>query len=281
MRFATFTDPPAYLQRVQDVLGRHEALNSVILSIARRLASGQTQAGVTAEPFLCLVEDEQRVLGAAVRTPPHNLVVGQIGNPIAVAVIADALARQRMELPGVYAPIEAVETFVRAWSKLSRQRIRPGITTRIYEARRMVMPAPISGVIRPARAEEKDALVAWAEAFAREAHLTGPSPSATVQLAMEEQRLFVWDDGGAVAMAARGHSTPSGVRINAVYTPPENRRRGYASMLVAQLCRQLLDSGLKMVSLNADVSNATSNAIYQRIGFEPVGDAREYSFSSH
>lgn len=281
MHFSIITDPAAYLQRVQEVLQRHEALNSVLLSIATRLASGRSAVGSTAAPLLCIVEDEGKVVGAALRTAPFNLVLGQTDSPIAIAVLADALTRQRIELPGIYAPQEAAATFVRAWSKLSRQRIHPGLITRIYAATRMNIPTGVPGVMRGATAPEQPLLAAWAEAFARETSVSGPSPALMVQTAMDEGRLYVWEDADrAVAMTVRGQTIPSGARINCVYTPPENRKRGYASALVANLCQQLLDSGMKMVTLNADVTNPTSNNVYLKIGFARVGDAREYRFEN-
>jgi len=281
MRFSIITDAQAYLQRVRGVLQRSEALNGVLLSIATRLASGRNAVGTSAPPLLCTVEDGDKVVAAALCTPPLNLVLGQTDSPIGIAVLADGLARQRVELPGLYAPEEAAAVFVRAWSKLSGQGIRPGMMTRIYAATRMKIPVGVAGQVRRATAEEQPMLTAFAEAFAKETHVTGPGPSAMVQAAMEEGRLFVWDvDGRVVAMTVRGQAIPSGVRINTVYTPPEHRRRGYASALVANLCQQLLDGGMKLVTLNADVSNATSNGIYSAIGFEPVGDAREYLFEA-
>jgi predicted GNAT family acetyltransferase len=57
---------------------------------------------------------------------------------------------------------------------------------------------------------------------------------------------------------------------------PGAAQRGYASALVAAVARTLLDRGKTVVYLTADLSNATSNAIYQRLGFREVGD--QYHF---
>ena len=72
--------------------------------------------------------------------------------------------------------------------------------------------------------------------------------------------------------------TPRGVRVNMVYTPPELRRRGYASACVAALSQRMLDSGKKFCFLYTDLSNPTSNKIYQEIGYRPVFDVDEYKF---
>ena len=59
---------------------------------------------------------------------------------------------------------------------------------------------------------------------------------------------------------------------------PEFRARGYATAAVAALSQQLLDSGRTFCSLYTDLSNATSNSIYRRIGYLPVADAVEIEF---
>jgi predicted GNAT family acetyltransferase len=63
-----------------------------------------------------------------------------------------------------------------------------------------------------------------------------------------------------------------------VYTPPELRRRGYASALVAALSRRLLDEGRRFCFLYTDLANPTSNHIYREIGYEEVCPATSYRF---
>jgi hypothetical protein len=61
-----------------------------------------------------------------------------------------------------------------------------------------------------------------------------------------------------------------------VYTPPELRRRGYASHCVAELSRALLAEGYDFCALFTDLANPTSNHIYQEIGYRPVCDYDSY-----
>ena len=42
------------------------------------------------------------------------------------------------------------------------------------------------------------------------------------------------------------------------------------------LTQMLFDRGNRFCALYTDLANPTSNAIYQRIGYEPVCDAAEY-----
>jgi len=65
-----------------------------------------------------------------------------------------------------------------------------------------------------------------------------------------------------------------------VYTPPELRGRGYASALVAELSQRMLDSGMSFCVLYTDLGNSTSNAIYQRIGYNAICDVRDIDIVS-
>ena len=56
-----------------------------------------------------------------------------------------------------------------------------------------------------------------------------------------------------------------------MYTRPAQRGRGIGAAMVATLSRQLLAAGARCVFLFADAGNPTSNALYRRIGFVPVG----------
>jgi len=82
-------------------------------------------------------------------------------------------------------------------------------------------------------------------------------------------------------MAGHAHpvDTPSGVvtRIGPVFTPAENRGRGYGSAVTAALSQELLARHSR-VMLYADADNPTSNDIYQRIGFRVIDDVVQFDF---
>ena len=74
-------------------------------------------------------------------------------------------------------------------------------------------------------------------------------------------------------MAARTEAVAGVSRIQAVNTPPEQRRRGYASAGVAALSASVLAQGLRCV-LHANVSNVAATSVYQRLGYRAVSDLR-------
>jgi predicted GNAT family acetyltransferase len=138
-----------------------------------------------------------------------------------------------------------------------------------------------SGRLRLVDPGERDLAVDWVLAFAREALPGEPTGDTAegVDRHLSRGSLYFWDDGAPVTMCADAGSSGSIARINTVYTPPDSRKRGYATATVAALTRRLLDGGRRYCCLYTDLANPTSNSVYRRIGYRPVCDIDQYKFS--
>jgi predicted GNAT family acetyltransferase len=69
-------------------------------------------------------------------------------------------------------------------------------------------------------------------------------------------------------------------RIGPVFTPCDQRSRGYGSAVTAAAADLAHRNGTANVVLFADLANPVSNSIYQRIGFEPVVDSVRIDFGT-
>jgi predicted GNAT family acetyltransferase len=143
----------------------------------------------------------------------------------------------------------------------------------------------VPGRFRRASDADRALLVRWLAAFNREALGTGPPFDAERwvdnALTSPVRGVSLWEYGSApVSLAAYAGPTPHSMRVGPVYTPPERRGKGYASACVAAVSQQLLDEGRSFCTLFTDLSNPTSNHIYQAIGYQPVCDADVYEFTT-
>ncbi len=77
-------------------------------------------------------------------------------------------------------------------------------------------------------------------------------------------------------MAACGGTTVNGIRVNAVYTPPKYRGKGYATSCVARMSQKLLNQH-KYCFLFTNLANPVSNHIYRKIGYIPMENISNYS----
>jgi len=280
MNLRRFDDATAFLAAVESTLLENEAENALILGVALRVRDGHSYGDE--RPFFASVEDDGRTDVVAVRTPPHNLLVREeTGSSEGLRLIASHLAGARVHLPGVHGPRSSADRFARAWTDAAGVRSEIGMEQRLYRLTEVTAPTGVPGRFRLAESKDRDLLVEWIGAFVEEA-VGSPhaDPGVMVDRLMAAESLAVWDIGRPVSMAGSGRPTPSGISINLVYTPPEERGNGYASACVAALSRRHLRGGKLYCTLFTDLSNRTSNALYQRIGYRPLDDFIEIRFSS-
>lgn len=274
------SDAEAFLALAGDFLAAREAEHGLILGLAGNLQRGIMP--LEEPPLFAVVVDGaagDRVVAAALRTPPYNLVVSMVGDLDAVDALAEALALD--PLPGVSAPREVAEGFAASWTARTGRRARRSMAERIFRLTAVREPRPASGRMRLAERADRALLIAWIEAFTLEALGKSEDAAAGVDRWLEHRgrRLWLWEDGDLrVSLCGAGGETAHGIRIGPVYTPPEHRGHGYASNLVAAVSRLLLDDGRQFVTLFTDLANPTSNRIYQDVGYEPVADFEVVDF---
>jgi len=276
-----FDDPATFFARVGDFLARHEAEHNLMLGFRGTLERDPHAYGKDDPYFAAVVDGAGMVVAAAVRTPPHNLVLSRASDESVDALI-DELAGSGAELPGAAGPVAPVERFAQGWAAARGVPVRLASADRLYEATEVFPPAAVRGRMRPCDDDDRRTAAAWMNAFFAEA-MPGASEAdgdgfVTRRLAHSDEGLVVWDAGGPVSLAGFAGQTPNGIRVGPVYTPPELRGRGYASALTAALTRELLAAGRRYCFLFTDLANPTSNSIYQRIGYRPVCDVSRWSF---
>jgi len=270
----------AFVALAGDFLAAREAEHGLILGLAGNLQRGTL--GLDEPPLLAVVLDQaagDRVVAAALRTPPYNLVVSMVDDLDAIDALAEALAGD--PLPGVSAPRGVADRFAEGWTARTGQRARLSMAERIFRLTAVREPRPASGRMRAAERADRALLIAWIEAFTLEALNKSEDAAPGVDRWLEHRgrRLWLWEDGDVrVSLCGAGGETAHGIRIGPVYTPPEHRGHGYASNLVARVSQLLLAEGRQFVTLFTDLANPTSNRIYQDIGYEPVADFEVIDF---
>ena len=276
MKVIQYEKVAEFLDHAGPWLAKAEAENNLILGISSDLAGHPER--FRPEPYLITVENEVNIAGAALITPPRNLIVTRAPTA-AVRLLVEHLIRIGAPVPGALGPSDAANLFASCWVEKTGSPCRPGMSQRIYQCDRVVLPAIGPGHLRAAVADDLPLLVRWREEFCRGVgHAEGEDHRAAVENFHNDGRLYVLEHGPAVSMAGWAGETVSGLRVGMVYTPPPFRGRGYATSCVAALTQLLLDSGKTYCFLAADLGNPTSNGIYRRIGYQPVCDNQAWHF---
>jgi RimJ/RimL family protein N-acetyltransferase len=258
------------------------AANTLLLTTFERLRRDGTHAFGEADPQLAVWFDgDGRPAGAVVRTPPFGYVFSHVPARAADA-FAELMLAPDTGLDGREAnlPESVFEPFTAAWTARTATEPRIAERHRLYRLEQLVVPDPAPiGRVRPAETADVPTIARFLEEFWAEVGYAPPtgsrvSPERIAEARVREGAFRLWCDDADRPVSLAGHApiVAGAGRIGPVYTPEDSRGRGYAGAATAAVCRALLDDGAEEVLLFTDLANPTSNALYQRLGFRPVGD---------
>ncbi|QDP41721.1 GNAT family N-acetyltransferase [Radiobacillus deserti] len=277
MRVVIMKDVQQFSARIEPLLLRKEACNNLMLGILEREKTSQN-----GEVLMGLVEKDNHFVYGFIQTPPHDLVLPDIEiQPDIFPVLARWFIENQIKLPGVIGSREVADAFVQAWSQETKLPVTLHMEQLIYQLTHVNDIGSAPGRLTLAKEADKDLYVKWMQQFGRETNEEGIQDRAHSLIThfLKMNSLFVWEvDGVPVSMVNQSRKTKNGVTINAVYTPDEYKRKGYATTSVTTLTQKLLEEGNRFCALYTDKANPTSNQIYQRIGYKTVGDSIVYKF---
>src|SRR3954469_4331036 len=279
-------DPAAFLDAAADHLAQQPVVSTVVSTIAQRSAR-EISAGI-AQPeddWYVVIRAGSSVVSSGMRTapfPPRPLFLMPMPDA-AAEQLADTLWERGEEVGGANGALPAVRLFADRTARLAGGTVEVSQHTRLFELHELTPVAEVPGGLRAATYDDLDVAVPWFAAFMADAdeqagRTRGSSPheaidEESVRRRIDRGQLWLWVDDAGERVHLTGVNPPAfGVaRIGPVYTPPSQRRRGWASAAVADVSARLLRDGVTPC-LFTDQANPTSNAIYQRLGFEPVTD---------
>lgn len=220
-------------------------------------------------PVLCAMQTGKR----GVRYPLLLSALPDVTERHAVQCLALFLERSNAHVSEIAGFADVVPNYIghEAWTLAGQQRL--------YVLHQLsALPSPSAGKMREATERDCATAQSWYIAFMRDVRQPAETPQQAANYRdvitgmVSSKRLFLWEtvDGEAVSMAGIIRETETVCVVGPVYSPEESRGRGYASQLVGVLCSLILDRK-QVPCLFADTWNPTSNRMYVRIGFEPLG----------
>jgi uncharacterized protein len=269
-----FTDQPAeVLDAARSFLGTRPVEHNLILTLlgARRARP---------EPGrYWIVEHDHAVVGVVFQSPPEFTATITPMSPGAVTAVVDAILEQGVRLPAVNGEAGTAAHFAGCWAERARCPVRPDRGQRIYQLETLTLPSPLDGELRRAGPDDRELLVTWMRRFEADTERGGTPPEEHVDARLAAHELWLWDTDRPVSMAAHRGPVAGIGRIGPVYTPPAERRHGYAAACVGTLSQLLTGRGCRCV-LYADLANPVSNAVYQRLGYRAAVETLRYRFDA-
>lgn len=225
------------------------------------------------------------VTGVCLRTGADQPVVIAADGRHTTLALADAVADGLARVPGVSGEAEPSIAFAGAWASFRHVAVKIAVAQRFYRLETL-KPAPEpkgAGSLRPGTPDDLSLLTHWAVAFQHDTFGPGVVDSESLARFMarkiEYGLVWLWHTSEPVAMAAATPLAAGVSRVQHVYTPPHLRGRGYAAALVSGVAADRLAAGADHCVLFTDLLNPTANAVYQRLGFEPVSEHLEIDFT--
>lgn len=287
MKIIHYQDPVVFQETIQAYLVRREAENNLLFGILANIIAGEYSDH---KNYLALVKDAGQIQAVVLCTVPWPALISY-ENPtpeeqVLEAILADLQETLQDDFNGLSGNREFVTPLVSAWEQDSGRSAVLKMSMQIYKLEQVQPVGGVAGRMRSVEERDRNILENWYTSFYRDIQETEPDQEyahnqieAYFTADPFVRGLKVWDvEGQPVSMAGYTGPTPNGIRIGAVYTPPNQRRKGYASAVTAGVCQDLLDMGYKFCFLFADLLNPTSNHIYQEVGFHPICEAERYLF---
>jgi predicted GNAT family acetyltransferase len=180
----------------------------------------------------------------------------------------------------VNGPAELAEPFARAWQEQTGTPSAVERRSRLYELDQLIPPDLMPpGQARLATQADAGLLGDWFTQFAIDIGEAHGDPQSGLRDQLSFDGLMLWETDG-VPVSLAGHNRPAAgvTRVGPVYTPAALRGRGYGGAVTVAISQAALDQGATVI-LFTDLANPTSNELYARLGYVPVGDRVVLAFS--
>jgi RimJ/RimL family protein N-acetyltransferase len=215
----------------------------------------------------------------AIKWPGRAILLGNLDR---VECQQLAEATKHIEYPGVVGADQTAHWFIQHATEMGAHFEAP-LPQRIHVLSSTPRYSGVRGSPRAADIEDMPLLLEWLAAFHREAIPHDPPPErANIEMAVANRRFLLWIiDEKPVSVARIARRLRLTGAINSVYTPPQERGRGYASSVTAAVVDQLFSEGKTAACLYTDLRNPISNRCYAKVGFRPHCDSWHYLRKPH
>ncbi|MFJ8453966.1 GNAT family N-acetyltransferase [Bacillus paramycoides] len=246
-------------------LEKNEQENNLILGVLQ----------IVQEPiFMAAAKQGEEVAIVFLQTVEKQMIVAtsEISEEDIVE-LAKELTKVYPNIPGLIGNKKIVQKLAEEITILEQKKTTVVMEQGVYELKRVKKKWNGNGIFREINSDELPLIEKWVYQFCEDVKLptTKEEAKQTAHTLITTNRLFGLEvEGKLISIAAKTRPTTNNITVNFVYTPKEERKKGYASNCVAALSQRMLDEGYKTTTLYTDLANPTSNKIYQEIGYEQI-----------
>ncbi|PES21893.1 GNAT family N-acetyltransferase [Bacillus anthracis] len=258
-----------FKEEVTPFLEKNEQENNLILGVLQMVHQpifmGIAKQGEEIAVVFLQTEEKKQIIVATSEIAEEDIVE-----------LAKKLAEVYPNVPGLIGNKKIVQRLAEEIAVLANKKTTVAMEQGIYELKQVKKKWNGDEVFREVNSDELTLIEQWIYQFCEDVNLptTKEEAKQTAHTLITNHRLFGLEvDGKLVSVAAKTRPIKNNITVNFVYTPKEERKKGYASNCVATLSQRMLDEGYKTTTLYTDLANPTSNKIYQEIGYEQIAES--------
>jgi predicted GNAT family acetyltransferase len=280
MNFKIYKQAQDFEKKAKPFLLENEDVYSLFYGVLQGIKEGRYD-----NPIMVTIENEGRTVALFQMTPPHPLnivIIDETKSDAILTFAADEFSQRGIHIPSAVGLKSVIYSFAEKWKELTRCNTKLLMDQGLYRLDEVDQSLDVSpGSWRYARKDEATLIEKWYHAFNKDAGLPVASNheiQEKVAQFLEGQEVFFWEDGDkVVSMMKKARPSEHGVTVSFVFTPHEERKKGYARTLVTAGSQELLKT-YDFCVLYTDMLNPTSNKIYQEIGYRKIADSVHLEF---
>lgn len=265
------SDARAFLERAESWLMAREIEHGVVLQSARQARANAVH--YERPIYWATLEDGDRILGCAYRTPPYKIGVTALPDAAIAPLTADLAATYPGAVGGFSGPDPTVSALATAWVAL-----RGGSWSLNTRGRLLSFEAvPASehhkpGVLRLAAAADAPLAQSWGAAASLDSGIAALDGTMCMHL-LRAKLLYFFADVQPRCMIGLLRETRDSVAIGIVYTPAAFRRQGFGLAALTALNRLLDERGVKNRYLWIDPASVAAQALASKLSCRFVYDS--------
>ena len=276
-------DPNLILNEAEQYLISDPVHNNLILTMLKYGMDEDNVGGYW------IVNDATNVVGVCVQPSINSRGITSTMPSEAVQCLVDDIVKSNIHLSGIGGEVSVAASFAGEWAERNKRPVIPFLGLRLYKLECVKPSITNYGYIRNATSEDRELLIDWLYDFTIESgeyqdssdpdilHTRRIETSEVIDRNISAGNVWLWENQKPVSMVIRTPDVYGVVRLEKVYTPPEQRQKGYATACVGHISKQIHNQGYHCI-LYSDLNNPVSNTIYRKIGFNAIAEILQYRF---
>jgi predicted GNAT family acetyltransferase len=281
MKLISYKTVKEFWAENKSLLLEREALSQLIITNVKQNLEEYTSK----ECLFGVVHDNSNVVILVFcNVAPFNLLIYTSADGTdkeSIHIVADYLIKENITIRGITGNRAVVDIFNEYYSKRGGLQLEEHFSMDIMEIRKVKENKIVKGNFRKATLADLELLVKW--------HMLSTLEMDNTELRYEEVKLRIEREirrGDVFIYENQEHipvSTASGIRklhrgiaIARVYTPRDQRCKGYSTACMDGLSRYYLDHGNEYCTLFVEKKNPSSNRVYKKVGYVVLEDNYDY-----